>query len=405
MAGNRRHIALGILLAAGGAFGAAAVSQSLPTGDAPVIQQALQSLDARRYEQAERQALALAANPLKANGSAWAIVASARQRRGRYASAAEAHRMFLASCESPEMRQYALEQIRRCEVVVRKPKPALSPSKRLSRDVLRSLADVHDKTYTESSDHFVVQARNPEVAKVVVAEAEVALDRVCRVILAGQDYPHSVRINVWPDHKTYSAHATDAPDWSGASFRYDCANGATTRQIDLTQRDDRGEFATIMLDRALPHEMCHLVLQELFGDATCPLFLNEGLAMMAESEIDNQRVRLAGKAIAGKARISLDSLFVRRRYDVKRPAVFYAESFSFVEFLHSRLTSQQFREFLGNVKGGCTVADALNRSLCQPVDESFIPALASAWEDHAIAQAQFLEALDEADEGLTSSAR
>ena len=36
---------------------------------------------------------------------------------------------------------------------------------------------------------------------------------------------------------------------------------------------------------------------------------------------------------------------------------------------------------------------ALQRAWCVPASESFVGSLASAWEDHAVAQAQYLEAL------------
>ncbi len=394
MTRNRRHI-LGCVFLAGGTALAAAAVGILSPGDVPTagIQQALECLEKGQYEQAERRGLALATDPVNANARAWVIVGAARQRHGRRALAAEAYRLFLASCTCPATQEFALGQIHACLHADREPARPQAPGKRLGKEVIAKLADVHDRLYTESSEHFVVQARNPELAKIVVAESEVALDRICRVILAGQDYPHSVRVNVWTDHDSFLAHAADAPEWSGGSFRLTTANGVTTRQIDLTQRRKDGRFATIMLDRVLPHEMCHLVVKEYFGDATCPLFLSEGLAMMAESELENGRAELAGTVIAGKAKLALEGLFVRRRYDIAEPAVFYAESFSLVEFLHGRMTDDQFRALLGHIKAGCTVPDALQRSLYLPADESFLRALASAWEDHAIEQAQYLRAL------------
>jgi hypothetical protein len=398
MVGNRRHIAACVLLAGGAALAAAALGTSLPGSVTEGIQQALQSLERRDYARAEAQGLTLATDPRHGTPRAWAIVAAARQRRGAYSSAARAYRLLMSSCDSQSLQQYAARQIQVCQQGPQVPKVPVAPSRRLDEDTLRKLGEAHDRTYAESSEHFIVKARNPHLARILVAEAEVALDRICRVILAGQEYPHSVTIDVWLDHADYHAHAEDAPEWAGGSFRFAVDNGVTTRQIDLTQRDEKGRFAAIMLDRVLPHEMCHLVLQEYFGDAACPLFLNEGLAMMAESEVDTRRVELAGKTIAGKARICLESLFVCRRYDIEEPADFYAESFSFVEFLHGRMTPRQFRTFLEHVKGGCPIADALQRSLYVPASESFLPALASAWEDHAIEQAQYLEALSTCEE-------
>jgi hypothetical protein len=136
---------------------------------------------------------------------------------------------------------------------------------------------------------------------------------------------------------------------------------------------------------------------EYFGDAACPLFLNEGLAMLAETGVDNERVALAGAALAGKEKIKLDQLFIKQRQDMDvggdKPEVFYAESYSFLSYLHTRLTRKQFGAVVEHLKDGCTVADSLQRALFVPADDSFIPQLCSAWTEVAISQAQDLHAL------------
>jgi len=394
MAGTRYHIAFFAVLAAAASLGAAVFASPSFCPTADLVQQALQSLESRQYAQAQREALAVTNHTEEPNARAWVIVAAARERSKDYAGAANAYRQFLAEADCPDARQFAIEQIRGCTMqAAPMPVPPKAPSKRLDAEALAALAEVSDHTYAESSEHFIVRANNPKLARLVAIEGEIALDRICRVILAGQDFPHSVTINVWPDVKAFRANATDAPEWAGGGFSYSVANGLITRRIDITQRDAKGRFAAVLLDRILPHEMCHLVIKELFGDAYCPLFLNEGLAMMAEFEVDNARVRLAGRTVAGKARRHLENIIFARRYNVEEPIVFYAESYSFVEFLHGRLSTAQFRGFLANVQEGCPVADALQRSLYTPASESFTADLANAWEDHAIAQSQFLEAL------------
>lgn len=394
MAGNRYYIVVFAMLAVAVSVGAAVLGPPSYCPTAELVQQALTSLENQQYKRAQMQALAATNDTEGPNPRAWAIVAAARQRSKDYPAAAKAYRQFLAETDCPDTRQFAIQQIHACTMrTTPRPGRPKAPSKRLDTDQIAALAKVSDRTYAESSEHFIVRANNARLAKIVAVEAEVALDNICRVILAGQDYPHSVTINVWPDAKTFHANATDAPEWAGGGFSHTVSNGLVTRRIDLTQRDTKGNFAAIMLDRVLPHEMCHLVIKELFGDAHCPLFLNEGLAMMAESEVENSRVRLAGRTIAGKARQHLETIVFARRYNVEKPIVFYAESYSFVEFLHGRLSQEQFRAFLANVQEGCTVIDALQRSLYTPASESFSNDLASAWEDHAIAQAQFIEAL------------
>jgi len=394
MAGNRYYIAAFALVVGAAYVGAAIFASPSFCPTAGQVQRALQDLQDGQYAQAEREALDATSSTEEPNPRAWAIVAAARQRSKDYAAAAAAYRQFLSEADCPDARQFAIDQIQACTAQAQPPPAApKAPGKRLNAAALADLAKLSDRTYAESSEHFVVRANNPQLAKLVAVEAEVALDRICRVILAGQDYPHSVTISVWPDTKAFHANATDAPEWAGGGFSYSSDKGLITRRIDLTQRDAKGAFNTIMLDRVLPHEMCHLVIKELFGDAYCPLFLNEGLAMMAESRVENSRVRLAGRTVAGKALRHLESICLARQYNVQEPVVFYAESYSFVEFLHGRLTGPQFRDLLTNLQQGCTVADALQRSLYMPASDSFTADLANAWEDHAIAQSQYLEAL------------
>ncbi|MFB3890970.1 MAG: hypothetical protein ACE15C_02975 [Phycisphaerae bacterium] len=360
------------------------------------IQQALDSLAKCDFAAAEEQARSLASRPDDAQPRMWLIVASARQEQKLYAGAIRAYRTYLATSPAGELRQYVLDQIAACEAGLAEPKPLTPPSKGLQDKDLDDLAKVEDEVATESSEHFVVRSRNAKLSKLVVGECENSLARICRSVLSGQEFPHSVEVHVWTDSREYLANARSAPEWSGGSFSISTAGGVVTRRIDLTQLDKAGKFDTVMIDRVLPHELCHLVSKEYFGDAACPLFLDEGLAMMSESAVDGDRTLLAGSVLAGKEKIPLEGLFTRAREncaDKGGADVFYAESLSFTEFLHGRLTERQFKDFLEHVKGGCTVADAVQRALYVSSSETFLPALASAWEDCALQQAQVIRAL------------
>jgi hypothetical protein len=390
MATSNRHIPACLLLAA--AATCAAVASSRICGPTERIQRALEELGSGRDRDAERIAMTIAEGEPPCP-RAWLIVATARQRSGAYASAIRAYRLFLASSESGDQRSYVTGQIRICEEAMDKPPAANAPSRRLSQEDLAGLAKVEEGFSTESTEHFVVRARNPRLARLVAAEAERALTRICGGILGGQDYAHTVEINVWPDHKEFTQNVVDVPDYAGGNFSFTTKDDVTTRRVDLTQRDDQGRFSTLMLDRILPHEMCHLILREFFGDTACPLFLNEGLAMLAESEVDNDRVVLAGTALSGKGKIPLENLMLLERQVLKDPALFYAESYAFLAFLRSRLSDSQFKSMLENVKSGCSVVDAVQRALCSPDDEDFLQALSRAWEEEAISQAQFIRTL------------
>jgi len=388
-----------VILSCSAAIAAAAISPALPVDfdQADAMQLALQSLSDGRLAEAERRAMRIVARQAAGASArrAWLVAAAARQRGGDNRGATEAYRKFLATCNSPDLRRYALEQIRKCRLPSGLPQVPVPPSRKLSAQMLRDLAAVGQTYHVESSEHFVVRTRNAKLAKLLVAEAESSLERIRVLLLGEQAYPHAVNVYVWVDHDDFIRHAKDAPEWSGASFTFSVSDGVTTRRIDLTQRDEDGRFASIMLDSVLPHELCHLVMREFFGDAACPLVLNEGLAMMAEWQVDNDRILLAAAAVTGERGISLDELLVLHRENLSDPAVFYAEAFSFVSFLRARLTAEQFRSFLDNVKGGCGIGESLQRALYVPQSDEFMPALNAAWEDYAVAHAQYLKALEE----------
>lgn len=361
--------------------------------DDPVAQtqEALENLRVGEYALAQQQAFALVKGGAADSGRAWMIVAAAQQTRRDYAGAIGSYRSALASCNSANMREHAMRQIRACELA-KTPVTVQAPSKALDNN-RAELAKVEWLTATDNSEHFIVRSRNAKLTRIVAAEAETALKRICGVTLGGQDYPNLVDVFVWPNRAEYAARTGDATGVSGGSFRLGAKEGKITRRLDLTQLDDGGRFADIVLDRVLPHEMSHLVTREFFGDAYCPLFLNEGLAMCSESAPDSQRILLAGTALAGKGRIALEDLIPIQRQDLAEVSVFYAESYSFVSFLRSRLSESQFKDLLEQVKAGASFGEALNRALHICGDRDILPDVAEAWEKQAIDQAQELRIL------------
>ncbi len=361
------------------------------------IQEALSALARNDPRQAEHIAARLAASNAQGAQRAWLIAATARRRLGSYDQAADAYRKFLAGCDDPRERGYGLEQIGECmSSGSRAPRPAAA-SQLLTAEQRRRLSFVEGRHSRQihTTDHFVVRAYNSELAKLIGRQAEAALAHICQVILCGQDYPHTVSVYVWPNVSEYHKHAASAPEWAGGAFtlKHD-PTGRILRRIDLTQLDDKQQFDLTTLDRVLPHEICHLVLAEYFGDAHCPLAVNEGLAMMAEATVANGRVRLAGAALAGTRKIPLRKLLTTTRLEPDDAHIFYAEAWSLTSYVHARLSRKQFREMLAHLKAGCPFEEALQRALYLPPDENFLAGLAKAWESEAIRQGQFLQALD-----------
>lgn len=380
-----------VVILAAGLIAAMAAAESPQAWD-HAVRRALDDLQAGRAASAEQTAQPADGRNRGEEWRAWIIVAAARQQQGKHAEAIDAYKKFLDSCPSPELRQYAAEQMRICRAATLKPPGP--PSRRLSNDDLATLAVVEDKQHVETTPHFVVRARNERLAKLLAEEAEGALTRVCSDVLRGQDLPEKVLVYVWPNRQEFAAGVPEAPEGAGSSSRLSTADGKAQREINLMQRDEAGKFNADMLDRALSHELCSLLVREFFAKAACPLFLEEGLSMLAEAQADDRRIRLAATAMAGQAAIPLPVLLGADREDLADPNLFYAEAFSLTDFLHSRLTDRQFREFLRHLRGGSCVAEALQRALDLAPREDFLSDLAKAWALYAIAQGQFLHALD-----------
>ncbi len=375
------------LALAAGVCGAAAVAVVEP---AP-IQSALEHYSQGRYARASAVVDDILAAP-DAPGRAWIIAAECYRRQNQTAKALEAYQQFLKACDSTQTRSYVLDQMRLCRQG--STRPAALPSASLSEQQRKTLAAV-GAAVTKTTRHFAVHARNADLADLVATLAEDALRRICGDILP-QEYPHIVDINVWVDKNDYTANAPGAPEWSGGRFSLSSSGGVVTRRIDLTQLNEDRTLSTITIDRVLPHETCHLVLKEYFGDAPSPLFLNEGLAMIAEPAVDNDRLKLAAAALGGEDGISMDKLLLMDQGGMDHHGTFYAQSLSLTQFLHSRLAREQFKTFLDNLKDGCTVADALERALCLPPDPNFLEGLSSAWQTYAVQQGQDLHALETA---------
>lgn len=352
------------------------------------LQLALEYLRQANFPDAEGKAMDLAAKAEICQGRSWLIVAAARQEAQQFNGAIKAYWLYLASNPASELRQYVLQQIALCERTINQESLPALPSKALSEAELQELSKVDDAFYTESSKHFTIRSRNAKLSKLLVSQCENSLARVSAKVLGKEEFEHNVEVHVWKDSQEFQNHAADAPAWAEGTSTLTSDSGKVTRRIDLTQLDRSGKFAGVMLDRVLPHELCHIVTREFFGEVACPLVLSEGLAMLCEWQVDNDRVILAGSALASTQSIPLESLLTHQLDANAEPDVFYAESFSFLDFLQSRLSPQQFRDFLEQMRAGCTVSDALQRALYISHTDTFLAMVENNWQDKAIQQAQ-----------------
>lgn len=264
--------------------------------------------------------------------------------------------------------------------------------------------------------HFNVHANRLKLAQRIASRAEVELQRVCRNLTINESIlAFRVDIFVWPNRRKYLTHAPDAPPHSaGCTTEQITPQGYRIHRIDLLRNERQDATLDELLKRILPHEISHVMLREYFAtqsitqpkakktgknsDATithrCPLALHEGLAMLAEHGIDNFRVELAAAAIAAKQDTPLSQLLGHNTYNqVPSLPLFYAESYSFAEFLRGRLSDEQFGNFLAELRRGSKVDVAISRAMTLPHEKDFILKLSKAWKKYATLQGKILQSL------------
>ncbi|MGD9719886.1 MAG: peptidase MA family metallohydrolase [Pirellulales bacterium] len=114
------------------------------------------------------------------------------------------------------------------------------------------------------------------------------------------------------------------------------------RRIDV--RATRADWQT----RALGHELTHIVLADRFANAVLPRWVDEGIAILADThEKQHRHSRDLATALSVRAEFRVLELFALDEYPpADRWATFYGQSASLVRFLVEHAGEQQFLEFV-----------------------------------------------------------
>lgn len=239
---------------------------------------------------------------------------------------------------------------------------------RVSRDAEQptelSPATVEPERTVVRTEHFVIEANNRRLAGMIADRAEVHLEAIRAQVLGAGLYPHTVHIRIYPRLVDYRSVA-GTPHWSGGGFRVEPQpDGSLRRGVDLIQLGPDDRFNDRLLDRELPHELSHVVVSEFFGQRSCPIWLDEALAMMAEIEPDPARAEVARLAVRFGTYAPLASLLDRNDWPDDYPmSLLYAQAESVGRFLWSQLGDEVGRDLLTQLRLGETVSAALQRSL------------------------------------------
>jgi hypothetical protein len=271
---------------------------------------------------------------------------------------AERHRAQLrrALCLQRLGRATSLPATQRLQL--RRPPPLVLTAEQLEQFAVHEPAPT-----TVRNDSFVVTAHNRALGEVIAQRCSLYLRQISAWLLGGRLWPHVTEVVVHRDRKAYLATGAVA-HWSsgGFVFRRD-PDGTATRRVDVFQVDGAGRFQPRLLSVVLPHELCHVVVTEYFGDREPPLWLNEGLAMLSEDVDPLWRQRpLLGPLQEGTAK-RWKWLFAQQQVRRQDVAEFYAQAASVTRFLLEHLEVAQFQALLSELKGGQDSFSALSRAI------------------------------------------
>ncbi len=115
--------------------------------------------------------------------------------------------------------------------------------------------------------------------------------------------------------------------------------------------------------RAVAHELSHLVTQQVTLNPynELPTWLNEGLSMYAEGELETPFAGLLKRAIAENSLITPRSLSSPFSANAEESYLAYAESFALVEFLTTKYGRDKMLELLTTFSQGATYDGALQK--------------------------------------------
>jgi hypothetical protein len=160
-------------------------------------------------------------------------------------------------------------------------------------------------------------------------------------------------------------------DWiGGLSF------GRNQRTIMIGVDHNNEELAKAYITSTVSHELAHTAVDSIMGGcyASIPLWLNEGIAMTAEGELDAVFTKVLDEAVYYDTLFSLRSMSYDYQYIDGDPTLTYAESYSATQYVIGQYGREQIRSLLIQFGEGYTYDFALRDAFGVDMDE-----LEEAW--------------------------
>lgn len=107
--------------------------------------------------------------------------------------------------------------------------------------------------------------------------------------------------------------------------------------------------------------MAHIIFREFVGfDKYIPMWLDEGVAMLAEADTPERLQYAAQLALSGN-HMALEEISNIRGYDSLDPYVFFSQSASLVDFLLNQYGRNSFIDFFRQLRDGDNWQEALEK--------------------------------------------
>jgi len=214
---------------------------------------------------------------------------------------------------------------------------------------------------TQADVTVLTDGRSEPVAAAALDIATQTLTQVERML--GTRYEGQMRIYVYPDltamANTLRMHGLQIQDWVAAY-------AIPTQQTAIVTASE-GPTLADTLQRDVPHEVSHLVLAQVAGNAadSVPGWFNEGMALNATGGFDPTLQSVLVEAKADHQIIPLSDLCAPSFVSLppQSAELAYAQSASVFQFVSERYGTAKIRELLQAFRNGASCDSAVQQSL------------------------------------------
>ncbi len=210
---------------------------------------------------------------------------------------------------------------------------------------------------TLDSEAFEVNWYDREIAfgQLVMNTAVAGLDAVTNLLPVQQK--QTIRIYVYNNAADLKAALSLKQSWVAGQSSPDLG-------VILLPIPD-GDEARLELERKLPHELMHVMLFQLIGSKyiNLPVWLVEGLASMAELYPNAEYTSVLNQTAAEDKLLPMESLCSHFPSDASGAFLAYAESASFVRYLHTTYGSSALRWLAEQYQNGLGCSEGLETAL------------------------------------------